>query len=76
MEHSLITTDIAIKIIDSRRPRGLFWAKELNGRYVAIDNIAGEAQTRGFKNLKDCLGWLKMRGEIKYEQCCTDREID
>lgn len=55
-------SDKAIKkIIESRWPIGLFYAKE--GRfYVGVDNSSGDAWTEGFLTKRACLKWLKGEG--------------
>lgn len=46
------------KIIDTRTPFGLFYAKE--GRfYVGVDNRSGDAWTEEFLTKRVCLQWLK-----------------
>ncbi|OHW62930.1 hypothetical protein EUAN_07140 [Andreesenia angusta] len=57
-EHNLITNDIALKIIDSRKPLGAFYTIEQSGTYVGIDNTTGDAWTEDFERLEDCLNWL------------------
>lgn len=57
-KHSLITNEIAIKIMDTRKPRGTFYTVELNGTYVGIDNTDGEAWTEDFKTFEECIEWL------------------
>lgn len=60
-----ITSEKAFEIIDAREPRepkGLFYTEE-DGVFVGIDNTTGDAWTKEFSNLTDCLEWL--RGEYE-----------
>ena len=57
-----ITPDEATAIIETREPRGLFYAIEKTGEgkkvYVGIDNQYGDAWTEDFKSLGACKRWL------------------
>lgn len=65
-EHNnLITNELAIKIIDSRKPMGVFYTKVANGTYMGIDNSTGDAWTEDFESLEDCLKWLEGDGVRK-----------
>lgn len=57
-----ITTDEAIKIIDTRFPLGLFYHRD-GDIFVGIDNTTNEAWTEEFANIEDCRNWLN--GEEK-----------
>ncbi len=50
----------AYAIIETRKPRGLFYLKEGNG-YTGIDNMTGEAWVEDFPTMLDCLNWLTDR---------------
>lgn len=52
-----VTSEEAIRIIDTREPRGLFYTRE-NRKIVGIDNSTGDAWTEDFENLFDCVEWL------------------
>ena len=49
------------KIIETRRPIGLFYAKD-HCFFVGVDNRTGDAWTRDFRRKKECLKWLKGDG--------------
>ncbi len=48
----------ASEIIENRSPRGLFFCKEAENRYIGIDNTTGEAQSEEFENYVDCMSFL------------------
>lgn len=52
----------AYRVIDTRKPLGLFYLKEGEG-YTGIDNLSGDAWTEEFKTKEECLKWLKGSGE-------------
>ncbi len=52
-----ITKEEAYRIIDTRKPRGLFFLKEQGG-YTGIDNRTGDAWTEDFESRPKCLKWL------------------
>lgn len=58
-----ITQEEATKIIDERKPLGLFYLIEkspVKGNiYVGIDNTTGDAWTEDFKSLGTCKRWLQ-----------------
>lgn len=60
MKVKKITQKQATKIIDKRKPKGLFWLKE-GEFYVAIDNSTGDAWTEEFKTKKECFDYLIYR---------------
>jgi hypothetical protein len=47
------------QIIHTRRPQGLFYAKEGFRLYFAVDNTTGDAWTEDFKSLRRCKRWLR-----------------
>lgn len=53
----------ASKIIETRKPLGLFITKE-GDLYVGIDNRTGDAWTEDFDCFGKCLAWLVAYGEI------------
>lgn len=53
-----ISKKAAYRVIDTRKPLGLFFLKEGTG-YTGIDNRTGEAWTEEFTAKDDCLSWLK-----------------
>ena len=53
-----ISKKAAYRVIDTRKPLGLFFLKEGIG-YTGIDNRTGEAWTEEFTAKDDCLSWLK-----------------
>lgn len=55
---SIITTENAREIIDTREPRGLFCTRD-NGGWVLIDNRTGDAWTEELSHITDDLGWAK-----------------
>lgn len=58
MEIKEITKGEAFKIIESKKPEGLFWL--LDGDiFIAIDNSRGEAFVEEFNDKEECLQWLK-----------------
>ena len=57
METKKITQEEATKIIEERKPLGLFYLKNGNV-YVGIDNSYGDAWTDDFKSLASCKRWL------------------
>lgn len=62
MEEPLEISKIdAYRVIDTRRPLGLFFLKE-GERYTGIDNRSGDAWTEEFGTKTECLKWLKGNG--------------
>jgi len=55
-----VTPEEASKIIDTRKPLGLFYCIE-DGLYIAIDNAYGDAWVEEFKSLSGCRRWLSER---------------
>lgn len=58
---NLITEAEALKIIETRRPIGLFMAWE-GGKAIGIDNSTGDAWTEEFPDAKACTNWLLDEG--------------
>ena len=53
-----VTREEASRIIETSKPRGLFY--EIDGNvYVGIDNIDGHAWVEEFKTKEECLNWLR-----------------
>lgn len=52
----------AYRVIDARKPLGLFFLKEGEG-YTGIDNRSGDVWTEEFATKAECLKWLKGSGE-------------
>ncbi len=48
----------ASEIIENRSPRGLFFCKEAENRYIGIDNTTGEVWSEEFENYVDCMSYL------------------
>ena len=67
----------ASRIIETREPRGLFYAKSLvysivNGtecKILGIDNTDGNAWTEEFKTMYECESWLLKREVETNEDC-------
>ena len=60
-KYKIISNEEASKIIDTREPLGLFLIEEkdtLTGKYVAIDNITGDAWTGEFWTEEKVIHWL------------------
>lgn len=53
-----ITREEAYKIIDTRRPLGLFFCVD-DGRYVAVANEGGDAFVEDFPDKAKCIHYLK-----------------
>ncbi len=57
-----VTPEEATAIIETRKPRGLFYTIDQTGTgkkvYVGIDNQSGDAWTEDFKSLGACKRWL------------------
>jgi len=52
-----ITLEEALRIIETREPRGVFYLEE--GKiFVGIDNAEGGAWTEDFNSLSECLRWI------------------
>lgn len=49
---------LAERIIENRKPLGLFWTKE-NDWYIAIDNLTGDAWCEEFVTREKCLEYLE-----------------
>ena len=48
-----------LKVIDERKPLGLFYRKD-GDRYVAVDNTDGYAWTEEFLTEGEAIAWLEM----------------
>lgn len=53
----LVSSEEAIRIIETRKPSGLF-IQQAGDRWVGIDNTTGDAWTEEFEDLNACLSWL------------------
>lgn len=53
-----ITYSEAIHIIQAKRPRGLFVARD-GKTFIGIDNTTGSVTTKDFESFDDCVKWLK-----------------
>ena len=56
-----ITPAQAAEIIECGEPRGLFFCKETESRYIGIDNTTGEAWTEEFRTFAECKSWLNAK---------------
>jgi len=54
-----ITHDQALRVIENRIPRGLFFYPDPQGVWIGIDNLTGDAWTEEFHWKKNCLTWLR-----------------
>lgn len=52
-----VSLEKAIRIIEKRRPIGLFYQIDGN-TYVGIDNSTGDAWVEEFPTLEECKNWL------------------
>lgn len=65
-----ISRGLAMHIISTRKPLGLFYVLE-SGIYTGIDNLSGNAWTESFTDLRKCECWLgnpNIEMEEFYEQ--------
>lgn len=53
-----VTIETARKIIETRRPRGVFWCRD-GGVYIGIDNRTGDAWVEQFDDFDKCMAWLE-----------------
>lgn len=58
------------KIIETRKPIGLFLSREKKkgrqkGLFVAVDNLTGNAWTEEFIELEDAEDWLSGKNELE-----------
>ena len=53
----VISVEQAASVFETRRPYGKFYFCQ-NKKYIAIDNVAGEAETGVFDDLESCVAWL------------------
>lgn len=55
------------EIIETRKPKGLFIAREPKGKrkrlFITVENVDGEAYTEEFEEYKQAMRWLEKRGE-------------
>lgn len=51
-------------IIDFRTPYGKYWTEVSPGKYVAVDNITGDAWTEEFDDKEIMFDWLNNKFEI------------
>jgi hypothetical protein len=64
-----VTADEAEKIIETRKPEGLFYFIDRNDPsywdqvYIGIDNSTGEAWVEEFETEEECIHWLDGGGE-------------
>lgn len=57
-----IPLKFALKVIDNRKPLGLFWTMEKES-YIGIDNSTGDAWCEAFDTRKECFKWLEREEE-------------
>lgn len=67
MEIKHINREEASKIIETRKPLGLFYETD-NGFYVGIDNSNGDAWVEEFKTKEECFNWLRGERERTVEE--------
>lgn len=60
MKPKKVSRKVLRKIIETRRPIGLFYTK-YHWRFIGVDNRTGDAWTREFLTKKAYLKWLKGR---------------
>ncbi|WP_300855496.1 hypothetical protein [uncultured Clostridium sp.] len=53
-----ISVEVALNIMETREPRGLFWTKEKD-IYIGIDNTSGDFWCADFYKKKECFQWLR-----------------
>lgn len=53
----LVSHELALSIIDKRKPLGLFYEKA-DDVYIGIDNLSSDAWVEEFDNKRACLKWL------------------
>jgi len=63
-----VTLEALRQIIDTRQPRGLFYARESRHLWVGVDNNHGDAWTEAFRSRRRCLRWLRDPG-LNAEEC-------
>lgn len=56
-----ITPEKAAEIIECGEPRGLFFCKETESRYIGIDNTTGEVWMEEFRTFAECKSWLNAK---------------
>jgi hypothetical protein len=54
-----VTSDELKQIVETREPKGCYWAIDSDGRFVGVDNTHGHAFTEDFDNIGDCIAWLR-----------------
>lgn len=57
----------ANEIIETRKPLGAFYYEE-GGRFIGIDNTAGESFVEEFKDKETCIAWLSDTNLIYHTQ--------
>lgn len=55
---TIVSHQQALKIIDTRKPEGLFLVLNPDEVYTGIDNTTADAWTEDFKDLRTCLKYL------------------
>ena len=59
-----VSPDYLLKVIDQRSPLGLFLTKE-GSKWVAVDNITGDAWTEDFRWKRQAVRWLRGKFEVE-----------
>jgi len=67
-----VTQELAMKIIETREPIGLFMALCRDEKYVGIDNSTGQAWTENFDDIESCINWLADPEKTMPEPCAFD----
>lgn len=65
---NLIDRDQAMRVIDTRKPKGLFLLPESDGTFTSIDNETGDAWTENFSNKEAAEHWLNERFDEDNEE--------
>lgn len=66
MKTTEVTTAELSAIIETREPRGLFFAPDnQSGNYVAVDNKNGEAWTEEFPTERKAIKWLENEENVR-----------
>lgn len=47
------------EIIETRKPKGLFYVVEPDNSFTGIDNSTGDAWTENFEAEEECMSWLR-----------------
>ena len=64
-----VTRELAMKIIETKEPIGLFMALWEDEKYVGIDNNTGQAWTENFDDIESCISWLADPEKTMPEPC-------